>query len=163
MMNSAVFAGLVALALAGCGGPAGGTGGGPIAVGVPVDSAIGFDTTASTIPGRGASMFRREVWTVSLTTGMPVTILMCRVGSVRFDPYLVVHGPAGAEDNLQSNDDISLETHDLNSRVVYTPTTTGMHTIYATTFSTFVTGSTSGNYRLSVVNGDMPTATCPAN
>ncbi|MEI8259105.1 MAG: hypothetical protein WCJ30_25845, partial [Deltaproteobacteria bacterium] len=154
-MKSLAFAGVVALSLVGC-GPAGGGGGGPMTVGTPVTGTIGFLSGESTIPGRaGTTTYRRDIWTVPLTTGSPVTVLLCRTGTVSFDPYLAVHGPGGPTDDLHNDDD---SAGSLNSRLVLTPTATGSYTIYASTFSSFSSSSTAGNYTLSVTAGENPTA-----
>jgi hypothetical protein len=148
----------LALAMAGCGG-AGGGGGGALTVGTPVTGSLGFLSMESVIPGRSSTtMYRAEIWTATLTAGQPVTVLMCRTGNVSFDPYVSVTGPGGTMDNVGTNDDAAGM---LNSRLVYMPTSTGSHTIYATTFSSFSSGSTSGSYQLTVFNGEMPTVTCP--
>ncbi|MDP3276666.1 MAG: hypothetical protein Q8Q09_15820 [Deltaproteobacteria bacterium] len=157
-MKQVMIAVLVAMSVGAC-APVGG-GGGPITVGGMADGFIGFLTPESTIPGRsGTTQYRRELYTVSLTAGMPVTLLMCRTSVERFDPYLAIHGPVGPMDNVETNDD---SAGDYNSRLIYTPMTTGVHTIYATTFSSFSSNSNNGAYRLTVTAGANPTATCPA-
>lgn len=154
---------VVAAALVGCGagGPSGGGGGGSIAVGMSASGTLGPLSEQSTIPGRSSTtQYRRDLYTISLTAGMPVTILMCRVGSVSFDPYVAIHGPAGEMDNVGRDDD---SAGSLNSRLVYTPMTTGMHTLYATTFSSFSSSSSAGMYTLTVFDGEMQRVTCPSN
>ncbi len=159
-MKSVGIAVLASLALTGCIIGGGANGGGPVAIGTPVNGSIGFGTQRLVIPGRSATTtYRSDTWTVPLTMGQPVTLLMCRTGTVSFDPYLSITGPAGAMDDVHTNDD---GAGSLNSRIVFTPASTGTYTIYATTFSTFESNSSaSGAYRLSVVAGEMPTATCP--
>jgi hypothetical protein len=159
-MKRVSFAGVVALSLVAC-GPSGASGGGPIAVGATETGSLGFLSGQSTIPGRSSTTeYRRDIWTTNLTMGSPVTILMCRTGSVSFDPYLAVHGPAGEMDDLHTDDD---SAGNLNSRIVFTPTTTGEYTIFATTFSSFNSNSNSGTYTLSVMAGEMTSATCPSS
>ncbi len=148
--------------LSGCGtDPAdGGSSGGVIAVGGAGTGSIGFGSPQRLIPGRSATtQYRTDIWTVSLTTGAPVTLLLCRTGTVSFDPYLSIHGPGGSTDNVQTDDD---SAGMLGSRIVFTPTTTGRHTIYTSTFSSFTSSdSAAGSYRLTVTAGAMMTATCP--
>lgn len=154
--------GALAMTLVACGTPAAGTGGGPISVDAPQNSAIGFLTGTSVIPGRSTTtVYPREVWTVSLTAGTAYTVLMCKTGTVSMDPYLSVTPPTGTTGEDPHTDDDSAGS--LNSRVVFTPTVTGTYTIYASVFSAFASGSTAGTYRLSVLTGAMNSATCPTS
>lgn len=130
---------------------------GSLSVGVPVTGTINGSVGFTTVPGRSSSIdVPAETWTVGLTAGQTVTLLMCRTSGASFDPYLSIHGPAGREDNVRINDDGAGFP---NARLVYTPTSSGTHTIYATTFS--YSESRTGSYQLTVFAGDMSTVRCP--
>lgn len=146
------------LGLAACGEniTIGATSRGAMNVGDTVTGSINGSTGVTTIPGRSSSIdVPAETWTVSLTNGQVVTLLMCRTSGTSFDPYVSIHGPGGRGDNVRVNDD---GASSLNSRLVYTATSTGTHTIYATTYS--YSASRAGTYRLTVYDGSMTSVNC---
>ena len=123
------------LGLAACGEniTIGATSRGAMNVGDTVTGSINGSTGVTTIPGRSSSIdVPAETWTVSLTNGQVVTLLMCRTSGTSFDPYVSIHGPGGRGDNVRVNDD---GASSLNSRLVYTATSTG------TGNATMVTGT----------------------
>lgn len=148
-----------ALSLAACGdnitfGP---TSRGGTSVGNAVTGSIDGSTGRTTLPGRSSSIeVPAETWTVSLNAGETVTLLMCRTSGSSFDPYISMHGPGGRTDNARTDDDGAGFP---NSRLIYTPTSSGTHTIYASTFT--YSSTRNGTYQLTVYPGSMGTVRCP--
>lgn len=135
----------------------GATSRGALNVDVPVTGDINGSTGVTTIPGRSSSIdVPAETWTASLTTGQTVTLLMCRTSGSSFDPFVSIHGPGGRSDNVRVNDDGAGSP---DARLVFTPTSSGTHVIYATTYS--YSSTRAGSYRLTVLAGSQPAVRCP--
>lgn len=92
---------------------------------------------------------------IMLTAGVPVTIVV-RGGPSLTEPGTNLDVYAALLMNgteIEHNDDISPDNR--NSRIVHTPTTTGMHTLRVTTFGS---GLKSGPYNVQVFPGANPNA-----
>ena len=91
-------------------------------------------TSATNHPQRPDIPYR--LYSPTLTAGTTYVIEMNKINEDGdLDPYLVLHGPGGQK--IVEDDDSG---GDLNARLVFRATQTGVHQIYATTFQSGQTG-----------------------
>jgi hypothetical protein len=128
-----------------------GSGGGPISVGDSVSGTLTTTDTHTPLPARSATPYYADLYTISLTAGVTVTIMECEELGSDFDPYLVIDNGAG---DTAHNDDSGRGYNGHGSLLAFTPLTTGTYTIYASTFRTALPSVGDAAYTLQVAAGD---------
>ena len=127
--------------------------GGDLALGAVGTGEVGALSEVHHAPGRPSHLAdNAERWRVPLTAGEPVTIQVCGLSSRNHSdraPMLAVSGPGGGDDHPVN---AGIESALGRRIIVYTPSTTGTHTVWVH----MQRNARSVSYRVQVTRGAQP-------